>query len=46
MESIQAEQRRGNKIMKTENSLKELSDSVKHNIIYILGILKERENKA
>jgi len=43
MESNQAEQRRGKKIMQIENSLRDLSDSIKCNNIHITGIQEEEE---
>ena len=46
MENNQAEQMRGKKIVQIENSLWELSDSVKHNNISIIGISEEERNKG
>ena len=45
MESKHAEQRTRKKIMQINNSLKELSDSIKHNIC-IIGISEEKEKGA
>ena len=42
MEINQAEEGK-EKIMKNENRLGELSDTIKHNNIHILGIQKKRE---
>ena len=41
MESNRAEQGRHKRIMSNENRLRELSDSIKHNNIYIIGIPEE-----
>ena len=46
MESNQAEQRRWKKSKQIQNSLKELSDSIKYNNIRIIGISEEGEKGA
>ena len=46
MESNQAKQMRERKIMQIENSLRELSDSIKHNNIHIIGIPEEEERRG
>ena len=43
MESNQTEQRK--EIMQIENSLRELTDFIKHNNIHIIGISEEERNK-
>ena len=45
MENNQDDQRRRKKIMQTENSVRELSDSIKHNNISIRGISEEEREK-
>ena len=44
MESNQAEQKREKRIMH-ENRLRKLSDSIKHNNIYVMGIPEEEETE-
>ena len=43
MESKEAEQKRERRILQHENRLRKLSDSIKCNNIYILGVPKEEE---
>ena len=46
IESNQAEQVREKIIMQNENRLKEISDSIKHNNICIIGIPEEKREKS
>ena len=46
MESNQAEQMRGKKIMQIEHSFRELSDSIKHNNIPVTRISEEEREKG
>ena len=43
MERNQAEQKREKRIMETMNRIRKLSDSIKHNNIYIIGVPGEEE---
>ena len=45
MESNQAEQERKKNVIKSENRLRELTDTFKSNNIHIVGIPEERERK-
>lgn len=46
MESNQPAQKRAKRIMQHENRLREFSDSMKHNNIYIIGIPEEEREKG
>ena len=46
MESNQAEQKKEKGIMQNENQLRELSDSIKYNNVYILGVSEGEERKG
>ena len=43
MENIQSEQQKEKQILKTENSLRDLWNNIKHNNIYITEVLGEAE---
>jgi len=45
MESNQGEQKREKRIMQNQNRLRELSDSIKHNNICIIGVPQEQKRK-
>ena len=45
MKSNQAEKNEREKIMQIENSIRELSDSIKHNNIHFIGIPEEEEEE-
>ena len=46
MENIQSEQQKEKQILKTENSLRDLWNNIKHNNIYITEVLEGEAEKA
>ena len=46
MESNQAEQKREKRNMQNKNRLRQLSDTIKHNNICIIGVPEKRERRG
>ena len=45
MESNEVEQKRERRVLQHKNRLRELSDSIKHNNIHIIGVQEEEERE-